>query len=67
MQTKAESHELTRLQYRIAELESALTDAQEDLRLTRAWARLVCRASHGRTSDTAELSPFTQRKAASCA
>ncbi len=67
MQTKAESHELLRLQYRIAELEAALADAQEDLRLTRAWAKLICRASHGRASDTVGLLPFTQRQAASCA
>lgn len=67
MQTNAESHELVRLQYRIAELEAALADAQEDLRLTRAWTKLVCRANHGGASDTVELLPFTRRQAASCA
>ncbi len=53
METLREQDEVTQLRCRVSELETALADAQEDLRLTRAWVRLVCREHAERVAGAA--------------
>lgn len=49
MEALAQNHETAHLYGRIAELETALCEARQDLCLTRAWIRLACQG-HGASS-----------------
>jgi hypothetical protein len=66
METLGEHPELLRLHDRIAELEGALADARQDLRLTRAWFQLACLGKLPAIRAAAEESSARQPLAMEC-